>query len=480
MPTSTRRLTRWAVAAAGALTLGLFGAAAPASAQPNIDPDDKGMLTIHKFEEPVGGGVEHDGSELSDGDTAGLQPLNGVEFTVRRVNDADLSVNQGWEWVEARVGASVDPDELDLGPGITGVTGSGGTDGVATFPNLELGVYLVTESDHGDHNIVRSVAPFLVTVPMPTGDNTWNYDVHVYPKNSVTHVEKDVDDSEAYVLGDEVHWPVTVAVPRLPSGETFERFVITDELDPRLAYVGAEVTLHDSADASVPLESGDYEITHADGTVTLTFTEDGLEVLDGAQGGEVALTITTTVESIDDTVGTSHGVIINDALVEINDFEVRTNDAETHWGALKIVKFANDGQDRSYLEGAEFQIFLTESDAAEETNALEFDGSATLTTNDAGEILVPGLKAGDYWIVETKAPLGYTGVEEPIGPITVTAGSVAGAKVVDVENEQKPPFELPLTGAAGTVLFSIAGLGLIAIAAGAALRHRSRSARATS
>src|SRR5699024_3124757 len=105
MTTSTRRLTRWAVAAAGALTLGLFGAAAPASAQPNIDPDDKGMLTIHKFEEPVGGGVEHDGSELSDGDTAGLQPLNGVEFTVRRVNDADLSVNQGWEWVEARVGA---------------------------------------------------------------------------------------------------------------------------------------------------------------------------------------------------------------------------------------------------------------------------------------------------------------------------------------------------------------------------------------
>ncbi|HLS48450.1 MAG TPA: LPXTG cell wall anchor domain-containing protein, partial [Actinomycetaceae bacterium] len=79
--------------------------------------------------------------------------------------------------------------------------------------------------------------------------------------------------------------------------------------------------------------------------------------------------------------------------------------------------------------------------------------------------------------VETKAPLGYTGVTDPI-EVEVTRGAVAEAEVVRVLNHQKPPFELPLTGAAGTVLFSMAGLGLIAVATGAALRYRSRATRA--
>src|SRR5690625_166034 len=115
MPTSTRRLTRWAVAAAGALTLGLFGAAARASAQPNIDPDDKGMLTIHKFEERVDGGIEHDGSQLPSAETDGLAPLNEVTFTVQRVTNVDLSQNAGWEWVQDRIGSPVNLAELTLG-----------------------------------------------------------------------------------------------------------------------------------------------------------------------------------------------------------------------------------------------------------------------------------------------------------------------------------------------------------------------------
>lgn len=483
MITTRRRLTRWAVAAAGALTLGLFGLTAPAAAAPNIDPEEKGSLTIHKFEEPSSGGSPHDGTELDNVD--GLTPLNDVTFTIQRV-DVDLSTNAGWEWVEDRIGQPVDPASLPLvGDVHTGVTGDGGSAGVTSFDSLALGVYLVQETGWADSNpIVRAAEPFLVTVPIPNGDNTWNYDVHVYPKNSVTKVDKEVDDDAAFVLGDTVTWTIDVLIPYLPQGESFEGFEIQDPLEDRLAYESATVAVVDGDGADVALDSGDYQLTHSDGDVTLAFTETGRAKLDGAQGGTVTLTILTTVVSIDAPGDDDHrddyedGVIVNDAMARINGHDYWTDDAFTYWGALEIVKYAEDGDDRvSFLEGAEFQIFASEADAEGGNNPLTVGGQPTLTTNDDGEILVEGLKEGTYWIVETKAPLGYTGVTDPI-EVEVTRGAVAEAEVVRVLNHQKPPFELPLTGAAGTVLFSMAGLGLIAVATGAALRYRSRATRA--
>src|SRR5699024_2194314 len=94
MTTSTRRLTRWAVAAAGAMTLGLFGMAAPAAAVgPNLPDTEAGDLTIHKSAEPDVGGEEHDGTELPTADTDGLTPLDGVTFTVEQIDGVDLFEN---------------------------------------------------------------------------------------------------------------------------------------------------------------------------------------------------------------------------------------------------------------------------------------------------------------------------------------------------------------------------------------------------
>lgn len=170
------------------------------------------------------------------------------------------------------------------------------------------------------------------------------------------------------------------------------------------------------------------------------------------------------------------GTIENEATVFINEFEGDV-DAATNWGALQIVKFAMDGDEENYLAGAEFQIFTSEADALAEENAVSVDGQTTFTSDVNGEILIEGLKAGDYWLVETKAPAGYTGHDGAI-PVIITTGSVEDATVAEVQNYQRPSVDLPLTGANGVLLLTLGGAGLLSLAGGTALvNQRRKSAR---
>lgn len=251
---------RRAVATLGAIALGLMGAAAfsaPAAAAeaPNL-PDGPYSITIHKYEQPaVSPDAPHDGTEV-DTTGLGLTPLEGVTYQVQLVQGIDLTTNAGWETTETLTAADAAAN-YTLGAAI-----SDGTDanGMASFPGLTVGVYLVTEADAGTNNITQLADPFLVTVPFPN-NNEWLTDVHVYPKNPVAGVEKTVDDSVAYGLGDTVNWEITAKVPNIPDGQELSSFAVTDQLDTRLDYTPtATVTLADGT-TDVPLDSSDYTIT---------------------------------------------------------------------------------------------------------------------------------------------------------------------------------------------------------------------------
>src|SRR5690625_1850398 len=113
MSKTTGRLTRWAVAALGAMTLGAL-TVAPASAQPNIDPDATGSITVHKYEEPAEPtGLPNDGTELDD--LTGLVPLEGVEFTLQQVEDIDLTTNDGWAEADGLTATDVIEGAYTLG-----------------------------------------------------------------------------------------------------------------------------------------------------------------------------------------------------------------------------------------------------------------------------------------------------------------------------------------------------------------------------
>ena len=482
MQTQRKSLSRRIAAGFGAITLGLIGALGGGMAAsaalidgPNLD-GDSGSIIVHKYEEPAEAtGLPNDGTAQ---DMTGYTPLNGVEFTVQQVTSIDLTTYQGWDMTEGLTAAAVmaDPVAYPLGAAATGVTGAGAeAAGTATFADLPVGLYLVTETNVGDNPIAIKAQPFLVSVPLPTGDNQWIYDVNVYPKNAVTTIDKVVDDAAALGLGDVVDWTITSEVPYLAEGDTFDLFSITDALDSRLGFATASLTLTDATDTPVALVGTDFDLVlppvGSSGLISLTFTPDGLEKLDGAQGGTLTVEVGTTILSIGD------GTIENEATFFINEFE-GTADAVTNWGAVQILKYAMNGEETDYLQGAQFQVFSTLADANALTNPVSISGTSTFSTDADGEIILSGLKAGDYWLVETQPPVGYTtGDAGPIA-VTVTAGSLEQAVLVEVENVQKPSVDLPLTGASGVLLLTLGGAGLLSIAGGTALvNHRRKTIR---
>ncbi len=65
-----------------------------------------------------------------------------------------------------------------------------GADGVVSFSGLEHGMYLVRQvSSTGMAKDYTTYEPFLVMVP-EVGENSWVYEVNVYPKTTVKKVEK--------------------------------------------------------------------------------------------------------------------------------------------------------------------------------------------------------------------------------------------------------------------------------------------------
>lgn len=470
MATTKKSLSARIAAGFGAVavaTAAVLGGALPASAAPdNVDPNAIGSITLHKFAEPdVATGLANDGSVV---DTSGLTPLTGVEFTVERVTGIDLSTNAGWDAAAALTPATAGP----LAPVETLATNASG---VAVFDELPVGVYLVTETASGPNQIAIQTAPFLVSVPLPL-NNTWLYDVHVYPKNSTTSITKEVDDSAAYGLGDQVTWSISVDVPEVAANDTLDEFRITDALDSRLTFVSGSIELSEqgttAADPRQPvaLIYGTHYTATPGPNYSVEFTAAGRNLLAGLDRAKIDIQAVTTVSTLGD------GMIDNTATLVVNGTTFTTAPKRTEWGTIAILKHET-GDQAAVLAGAEFQVFASEADALAMTNPVEVSGATTFSSGDNGVAFVPGLRAGvQYWIVETKAPVGYQVSSTPIPAYTVVAGDVSATSVdVRVANSQVSAYTLPITGGTGQAAFMIGGAGLLLGALGFMLIRRRKA-----
>jgi fimbrial isopeptide formation D2 family protein/LPXTG-motif cell wall-anchored protein len=467
-----------ALLAAGAGIAMLAVAAGPATAAPVIDPDRRGSITIHKYEQPDDAtGLPNNGTLLPNEQLGDLTPMDGVQFTVQQVDPTvyDLTTNAGWTALEALTPAAA---KTQLSGHSATVTTAGG--GTATAGNLPVGVYLVTETVYPAG--VTPSAPFLITVPLtdPTNLNTWLYDVHVYPKNEVTTSSKTVDEGTGTKLGDTVQFTITGDIPDV---EVIDGYKVVDQLADALRYESATVTLKDGP----ALDAGDYTLTHVAGTVTVQFTPAGLLKLAANSDAQVQVVISTTVIAV--------GEILNEAVVYPNlpSFTIEpgepggpsvTPEVVTKWGNVTLKKV--DSEDAAALAGAQFRVYLTEADARAGTNPLTIGGVSTWTTGDDGLLTISGLRYSgwvdgaavalgqpgyqSYWVAEVAAPSGY---ELLAAPIEVHVDDVDTQVDLTVENvASNGGFTLPLTGAAGTALFGFAGALLVTGATLLALRAR--------
>lgn len=498
MTVEIKRKVSVILAAMVAAVFGLVAFVAPVAqaADGNIvfDTDEgpnTGTITVHKHVGPVAESA-NDGSEV----TVTNEAIDGVEFTVTPVNGIDLKNPEHWEKLdtlkfdEGTKVVSIDDANLTLSLGAESDPVETANGGKAVFEDLPLGVYLVRERDNNSGmKITKKAAPFFVVLPMPSvnADNEnkvdWNYDVHAYPKNSVTEVVKSVDDADANVggakAGDIVKWTVAVTIPeKSDPNDKLTDFRISDEFDPRLVVVNdtdnpIKVYYTAKAVGSDPQEltkKTDFTVEIKEQKVVVTMTKTGLAKLEPNRGGKVEAVFPTRVKSVADENGLE---IPNTATVYINDPDNKngqnSNKVKTPWGKLVITK--TDKDNAKLLAGAKFGIYKDEAAAG--------DPIATVTTDENGKATVI-LKAKDsaeaqtyrtYYVKEIAAPAGYITSNE-VHEITFTPGEGQTVKVtvdLKVDNTKQNVPSLPLTGASGQLLMIVGGLAIVLMGAGVGL-----------
>lgn len=171
----------------------------PATTPPqDVWTQDTGSITIHKYEyngqvKPNSTGEENDVDKLPEGATA----LKGATFSIYKVMDR-AALRNYYDGTDGQTKVTVDTYLNDTKDAIKSnesystavATATTGEDGIAEFPNLQLGLYVVVETGTPD-KVTSPVKPFLVSVPMTKASNPseWLYNIHVYPKNGTTYGE---------------------------------------------------------------------------------------------------------------------------------------------------------------------------------------------------------------------------------------------------------------------------------------------------
>lgn len=504
--TTTRRrfaagLSALALGATIALASGSIAIAAPQDFG-NIDGDRSGSLTVHKFlhQDPVGVG------DISEAPVEGdfSDPLAGVGFTAYPLlKDGvalDVTVPSVWnDLADLTAGAACTaPAGYTLGSAISlPLTVE---DGSATA-SLGLGVYQVCETTT-PVGIVDIAAPFILTVPLPHEDG-WVYDVHAYPKNGDTTVEKDIVAQEGMGLGAAVKFPVRNAIPQMLNSQ-WTAYALRDTMDDRLTPNAATTGVASVTVNNVALDESNYTKSINGQTITVEFTDAGIAWLNEvpSHAGEL---IEVVFDSVVVEVG--DGSIANRAELWVNNpgFDpngatppVPSNEVETHWGSAELIKrAAGTTGTTGVLEGAQFEVYNAVAPYADSCDAAVATGSAisisgeTVFTSDAdGVISLPGLFISDsenpvvdaeqrcYVVREIAAPAGYVLPTDADTPIAVQIGQTTTADNIEIENTQQSVPELPLTGAAGKVLLTLGGIAAGFLVIGLMFVNRRRAHKA--
>ena len=347
-----------------------------------------------------------------------------------------------------------------------------------TFENLAAGYYLVYVT--GGKEIQSS----LVTVDETT--------TTVNLKTEAPSITKTAD-KETAEIGQVVKYTVTGAIPDTTGYDQYQ-YIIHDELSKGLDFVNdANGTALEKGATTVTVAVAFGEeiadASKAPTTATLDSTNKkkmSLDLSEWVRANQTnkgkAFTVTYYAKVNKDAVVTEK----NNAQLEYGNNPKETtkttpSEAKTPTYPLDILK--KEKTSEKELAGAKFSLYTTEADAKAGTNAITVSGSDGKYVVDPtskntvfesvasieGEnynLHVNGLKAGDYWLVETEAPAGYNKLTAPI-KVTIKKSADADVnnwtiskdgvdekdKIIDIENSTGSL--LPSTGGRGAIAFAV-------------------------
>ena len=416
------------------------------------------------------------------------------------------------------------------------MTSAGGTTYTAEVP---VGSYLVVIS--GAENKIYN--PLVVSVVYKNKDGKTAMDFNEVDVTDTTNswakvsgtpkLDKKIVEGENKVkgntvnIGDTVNYELSTTIPYY--GGNHPKFNIVDKLNG-LTYT--ENSLNVTADGKELTAVTDYTLTvnGAKNEITVDFVVNGAYTLNQYQSKALVVTYAATVNQDAALNGVAN---VNDATLNFTkDSKVDGKDGSsndktytytfdidgTAEGSLTkelITKVGTTSSEQKVkLNGAEFTLY---TDAALETvygtaypENEKFNG--VVVTDANGQMTMTGLKAGTYYLKETKAPDGYTlndtvytividaTIDETTGKLTAWSISVNGATISGDDHtvrstftvtNDKPAIEkvdkveivntkisnLPSTGGIGTTIFTIGGCVVMIAAAGLFFATRKKSAK---
>ena len=469
----------------------------------------------------IGGRTEHiikfhKTAKVMEDDKEVLYPLMGIQFDIYYLCSVE-------EYNQALVNGETKYDKptLDLVAGHT-PTATVTTDvlGNALYNLTENdqpdGIYLIVEKEHDA--IQKVLDPFLVAVPgtvKETGEPI--YTVEIMPKNDPVKpdIQKDVM-KPSYDMDEIVTWIIQGDIPKDMAKAI--SYVITDELDERLTYVGNVVVAVEKTDAefvkpSTGLIAGtDYELTVDGSEIKIDLNETGRAKVAAQVGAEYEnYELRVYFDTYINANAAMGAEIPNSATLEYTNSAnfkwvvVPEEKPEVYTTGINIYKY--DAKDaNTALQGATFKLAevvdkdtegavkLVIKDATGQIQTVDViykdfytDAACTIkantvTTDENGKAVVYGLEAGTYYLVETKAPAGYNLLSYPVkvtldqtshhtGDIEATTEIVEIDRTVKVANSNT--FVLPETGGIGTAVFTLVG-SLMMGSAGVVLVNKKR------
>ena len=373
----------------------------------------------------------------------------------------------------------------------------------AEFTVLDLGYYVVSPAG-GSTSVDRMTDAMLVPVKDASATIALK---SVYPTVDKTVAGGDHANGE---IGSKLTFTLKAAVPDVSEYAKYQ-FAFKDVLSKGLTFgefVSVKIGNQDvsttdyKAEAGQPTPEGKTTLSIKFGTETGAI-RDAKALFTGKAGQEIVVTYTAFINA-DAVVGQA---VPNEAKVEYSndpskDTVGTSNPDVTHQYDFGFKLKKTDGTDP--LAGAIFELRHEATGAAIELVqvregvyrlAMAGDGNkvTSVTTGATGIIEFHGLAAGDYYLVETKAPEGFNKLAKPV-KITITDTTVDGTKpswtvkvndavdaiagaagqLPEVVVKNNKGALLPETGGIGTVLFTLGGATLIGYGV-----YRKRSAKAT-
>lgn len=348
---------------------------------------------------------------------------------------------------------------------------------VATTVNDLTNLRIVADAKTGQGNIT-TVGQF----------NAKNENPLTPPNKTAKVGDMDVNGKTVNV-GDTVNFTVSADVPASAYNYDSYPFTITDTASKglKVAATNAFKVQVDGQD----VDSSLYTMTQTGSAAVGTTTTITFASAKSLAGKTIVVSYTGTVTK--DALTDLGGSVNNKAMITTNGGDSGEGKTESKTYGFQFKKIGVDN-DANALAGAQFVIkkkdgkFLKQDTESKAWSSVDDQTNATVFTSGAdGLVQFKGLAAGDYTVMETNAPNGYAQNFKVTFDVSIAKNGTVTFKqdllhqvtlptddqIATVKNV-KSITQLPLTGAAGTTLFTVVALLVAGAGVTVAVKSRQR------